>query len=461
MQHDAFRQQDVQSVEVLHCHKALPVRYGNIRDASQKLHEALCRYWCCEDAAHRGHCAKLCITTEAETEDEVQLDLAISCQEPALPGVSQYVSKQIPFTFTDAYARSLSEPPVWLYVQSRSVTASHDMPGTPSDALLRLKSSLPAEYESCSLATASGIKASADSAQQSPCRKRIKRVHFVDPAPVTYAQPIDSATTTAVYVEPNLCQEKDICRYLRQNSSSMNQSHPKHCVGYLETPQFYKHMFYLRQMQSVASRTRESNAVTVYSLFDIMRTKADDVFSIEDQLKLAYKTALAILQYNNTPWLRERWRLQDLKYFGSDDSFDDSAFKSLHLSSQISALTGPACTDMEGVQTSTEAIKDEVHFGINNVTLFFLGVALLEIAHWKPIEDQMRPVDRDNQIFAARRIASSRPSSLGSEYQRIAEKCLQCNFGFGTKLESKRLQTAVYNDVVCGLERLMLKEIDS
>ncbi|KAJ4333401.1 hypothetical protein N0V95_009427 [Ascochyta clinopodiicola] len=198
---------------------------------------------------------------------------------------------------------------------------------------------------------------------------------------------------------------------------------------------------------------------TVFSLFDMMRNDADEIMETDDQLKLAHKTALAMLQYNDTPWLSERWRLGDLNYFGSKGTFDETAFKSLHLSSQISApqKQAPIAVNMEGIQGPANAISEEMQYGINNVTLFFLGVALLEIAYWKPIEDQMKPSDRNNQIFAARRIASSRPSSLGPAYQKIAEKCLQCNFGFGTKLESKRLQTAVYNDVVCGLEKLLIE----
>ncbi|KZM18912.1 hypothetical protein ST47_g9943 [Ascochyta rabiei] len=303
-QHEAFRQQTTSVSETVVRHKVLPVHFDKIQEASQKLHEALCRSWCCDDAAHRGHYAKLCVAAEANA--EVQLDLAISCQEPS-------DNERNPLS---------SEPPLWLYVQSMT----------------------------------------------------------------------------------------------------------------------------------------DATVSTIYSLFDMMRKEADDTMETEDQLKLAHKTALAMLQYNDTPWLNERWRLGDLNYFRSKGAFDETAFNSLHLSSQIPAPQRPTpiAANMEGIQGPAKIISEKVQYGINNVTLFFLGVALLEIAYWKPIEDQMKPGDHNNQIYAARRIASSRPSSLGPAYQKIAEKCLQCNFGFGTKLESKRLQTAVYNDVVCGLENLLI-----
>jgi hypothetical protein len=62
-------------------HQALPERFQSIQSASQKLHEALCNAWCCDDPAHGGHYAKLCLDAEVHT--EVRLDLAISCHETA------------------------------------------------------------------------------------------------------------------------------------------------------------------------------------------------------------------------------------------------------------------------------------------------------------------------------------------------------------------------------------------
>jgi hypothetical protein len=57
----------------------VPKHYNTIQIAAKKLHEALCEAWCCDGAAHRSHYAKLCL--DARVQSEVQLDLAISCQE--------------------------------------------------------------------------------------------------------------------------------------------------------------------------------------------------------------------------------------------------------------------------------------------------------------------------------------------------------------------------------------------
>lgn len=67
--------------------RLIPHDLNSIQDASQKLHEALCGFWCCDDAARRSHYAKLCIDTQVKA--EVQLHLAISCQDLSSNGSSR------------------------------------------------------------------------------------------------------------------------------------------------------------------------------------------------------------------------------------------------------------------------------------------------------------------------------------------------------------------------------------
>jgi len=296
-------------------------------------------------------------------------------------------------------------------------------------------------------------KASSDLDQAGRCRKK-KRVQWVDTTDSTN-QTVDiiSPISHITLPEFNLCQTKNMCHYLKRNYGLCPSSASKDCLGYLETPcQMYKHKFYLRDRGMSTGAVQIPEQTTVYSIFDTMQCTSDEALEIGDQLELAHKAAVAILQYNDTPWLAERWRLSNMSYFGSRHVFDESALKTLHLSSQMSQPNAMSNTAvMEGVQTT---VSDELKYGINNTPLFFLGVALLEIAHWQPLEDSMRQQDDGNHIVTARRLANGR-SSLGPQYQRIVQKLLQCNFGYGTKLESKSLQTAVYNDVVCELEDMI------
>ncbi|CAO2651031.1 Nn.00g093280.m01.CDS01 [Neocucurbitaria sp. VM-36] len=429
LQISAF-QQTTRAAGTLVRHKTLPDRFQSIQNASQKLHEALCSAWCCDDLAHRGHYAKLCL--DAEVQNEVHLDLAISCHDNnGNGGLSR-------------------EPPIWLYVQSLSMTTPTCI-ATASEIVTDLRTALPVELLASTSTNSLKKKASSELTQPSTCKKlkkKPKRVHFVDAAIAPSPSPVPSADVTEL-IPPdfNLCQTKSICNYLQRNYRACART----CVGYLETPQMYKHMFFARRNSS-----KEIEHTTVYSIFDIMGQEADDFLDVQDQLKLAHKTALAILQYNGTPWMSERWRLAQMSYFGNKHSFDKTALKTLHLSSQISSPSQQTATAMDGIERLETGVSDEIRYGINNLPLFFLGVALLEIAHWTPLEEKMIARDANDQVYAARRLASGR-APLGPEYQKIAQKCLQCNFGFGTKLNSKGLQAAVYNDVVCELEGMIEK----
>jgi hypothetical protein len=312
-----------------------------------------------------------------------------------------------------------------------------------------LNASLPSELSKASSNTLKK-KASADLTVAPSCKKKkSKQVHFDNGAvPLQTIQPIVAAVAQSTSLGFNLCRTKNICRYLMCNYKAYESSLNQNCVGYLETPQLYRHMFFAKR--ATATKPQVS---TAYSIFDIMRQEADDVLEVEDQLKLAHKAAIAILQYNDTPWLSERWRLGQISYFGSRNNLDQTALRTLYLSSQLSSPLQVTTTAMDGVE-GTAGVSDEIRYGINNLPLFFLGVALLEIAHWQPLEKKMVARDCNDQVYAARRLACGR-APLGPEYQKIVQKCLQCNFGFGTKLNSEGLQAAVYNDVVCELEGML------
>ncbi|KAJ8114277.1 hypothetical protein OPT61_g3796 [Boeremia exigua] len=420
-----FQRQDYQKRGSGIQNKALPNGIGLIQNASHKLHEALCGAWCCDDPAHRGHDAKLCI--DAQVQAEVRLDLAISCYEPCLNGKT-----------------SASQG---VYEQQPNDTASSNGSDMPK----------PLEAMTSCAVNVLKKKASSNLQQQSSSRKKVKRVHFIDPPIVSVpVAKLPDFPPRALAPDINLDQEKNICKYLQKHRVS-GKGVAQRCIGYLESPQMYKHRFYFRNEEAASGRTPlETQSNNVYSVFDVMRHDADEALLVEDQLRLALKTALALLQFNDTPWLADRWRLRDLSYFGTGHTLDQTALKTLHLSSQISAPVPAAAINnaMDGVERVSDTVSDQVRYGINNTTLFFLGVALLEIAHWEPIEEKMTARDLNNEVFAARRLAAGR-APLGPQYQKIAEKCLQCNFGFGTKLSNKGLQTAVYNDVICELEDMI------
>lgn len=222
-------------------------------------------------------------------------------------------------------------------------------------------------------------------------------------------------------LELNLCQSKNICHYLQNSQCKYEARVEKHYVGYLETPSHCKYNFFTNKYPSQHEKKG-------YSMFDIMKEDPDEFLAVEDQLKLA----TSILQHNNTPWLADRWRSNNISHFGARNVLDQEALIRLHVSSQLSPPTKTCITStaMDGIQQTEHQAGDETRYGITNLPLFFLGVAPLEIAHWSPLEHKMVAREASDPVYTACRLASGR-ALLGPEYQKLAQKCLQCTFRVG------------------------------
>jgi hypothetical protein len=76
----ALKQSDHRPAGICIQQKPLPAKFCAVQLASRQLHTALKEAWSCDDAEQRDHYAKLCL--DAEVAEEVQLDIAISCQQP-------------------------------------------------------------------------------------------------------------------------------------------------------------------------------------------------------------------------------------------------------------------------------------------------------------------------------------------------------------------------------------------
>jgi hypothetical protein len=260
-------------------------------------------------------------------------------------------------------------------------------------------------------------------------------------------------------LKPDVREIRDICSHIEKIVGSPASCKSAECIGYLETPKAFKHLFYSNgrdRVGGVGGKIPEEEMITLKQLIESSDT-GHLLLDAASRLKLSHRIATTVLQYHSTPWLADQWRLKDLAFFGGKQ-LSDEALRTLHLTHSFtgkhqdmclpSALSGRAESDSEEI-SEPERMKFE--YGISNVPLFGLGIALLEIAHQKPLESM---IDEQDPIAAVRRLAaSSRP--LGSRHQRIVEQCLQCNFGMGTDLCNEDLQRGVYTDVICRLEEMV------
>lgn len=366
-----------------------------IRKATKALHQTLGDAWCCANATHAEHAAKLCL--QARVEDGVRLELALSC------------SKRAP----DFSMKSDDDPPLWLYV--RSIT---------------------------------------EISQKSPA------THTTLP-PACIGQTLNIHKKKKVRMQPGP-SSMTIGRDLRQSASFCDSlsmctclTLSEECLGYLESSddslKQLKHLFYHRCAQKPAAKTTALE-ISLPALLDQSRA-APGLLSVEDQLHLAYNLALSLLQLYSTPWLANDWRSRDIAIFQLTGQPLKEALSTAHVTT---AFRKPVDAQVPAPPASLESqgcSDEQIMYGVPNLTLFSLGIALLEIGHKQSLEGFRTPRDQ-NSIFTARRLAQ-RPSSLGQRYQMIAHRCLQCDFGCGSELDKEELRSAVYTDVVCQLGEML------
>ncbi|KAI1409939.1 hypothetical protein F5Y13DRAFT_78633 [Hypoxylon sp. FL1857] len=280
--------------------------------------------------------------------------------------------------------------------------------------------------------------------------KKIRRVRFSDDTghsseATSNLDPNSSAK--ASISAPNLCLSKDMCTQLC--SQSHTHSCLELCSGYLDAPDELRHQLYLvcDPGERISSKDLREPAV----LSGIFNRALHTSLSVPQQVRLALQLVEAVLQFQSTPWLQSFWGLQDLSYFPDGDDLA-SSLRTLHISTDLSteqSRSSKIDAIMTGVGESSEELEDaQLSSGIRNLTMYSLGVALLQIGRWTPLDP--------GNVVEIRKLAA-RDSHIGPKFQEITLKVLECDFGFGTDLRTQKLQAAIYDDVVCELESLLEK----
>ena len=175
----------------------------------------------------------------------------------------------------------------------------------------------------------------------------------------------------------------------------------------------------------------------------ISRPRASDL-SIIHQLQLALRIATAVLKFNATPWLSDFWTLKDLAFFSRNADLP-SSLQTLHFSIESAAIG--SAMDVDGHRPVSDELEEaRLLHGIQNATLYSLGVALLSIGWWNHLD----PYD----VLQVRRLAGTL-CPLGPRYHEVTKKVLECDFGYGKDIEKPKLQEAIYSDVLLELESMI------
>jgi hypothetical protein len=326
--------------------------------------------------------------------------------------------------------------------------------------------------------------------------KRDKRVRFAPLSPKVKSCSMMAAPIPPPQISvkslldsplPNFCIGRDLCSYVRRCSKRRLSSTDTY-IGYLQRTETCSHRVFYKQ-------NSETNAVvTLAQIFSSIsevepRQRHSKRMLQYESLRLARQLASAVLQFHATPILKESWRSEDVVFFGKTSLSilqpQHPDMKTPHLNVRVRNPLGKS--DAMGTTNSM------IH---TNPYTFGLGIVLLELAHQAPfrslclLEPNVSPSPSNSSerprspslspssphpppnspttpsllgshdtllddFSLATYLSQSLSTEMGVPYARMVRKCLNCDFGQGTRdLRDKVLQEAFYQDVVCELERL-------
>ena len=216
------------------------------------------------------------------------------------------------------------------------------------------------------------------------------------------------------------------------------------CAGFIREG-YYDHLLYLPPQPCGPEETTQSLAHIISSMSDDWPLSS---YSRVERIRLAKILAKAVLEYHDTPWLRESWRSEDVQFF-VESCKPLAALDAPHLSVRFSS-------------SSKSLTSGQSHPFAENSTLFGLATILLELDFEKPLSRMRQPSDvvesslQDTEFKTAVRLAKSTAPGLGPDFRKIIRKCLRCNFGIDeTDLtKSEDLKSKIHEDVICKLEDL-------
>jgi hypothetical protein len=194
----------------------------------------------------------------------------------------------------------------------------------------------------------------------------------------------------------------------------------------------------------------ETELVSVQQVLSLPR---DEVVDMIDQLKLARRVVNGVLHFQSTPWLMNNWTTKDLSFYGhnSSDDVSDGQFQTLHLTKIFDSMKDELMSEGSCLVDYNDDDNTETNkyvYGIQNMTLWRLGVALLEIGYWKEIDS--------SNVEQVRRLADSRARSkvMYPKYFQIARRCLDLASSFESDFKMRK-QEAVLAQTLDGLNKMI------
>lgn len=257
---------------------------------------------------------------------------------------------------------------------------------------------------------------------------------------------------------PDFCQQHDLCSHITKWSKT-TCGPTDACIGYLGREWPCSHRVLVTPQVTNKLETPTSLAQLISS--SVNRSHSSR-FLYVDSIRLAKQLASAILLFHATPMLSETWQSEDIVFYSTTSTPKRGRPKlnDPHLTVRITNTTTTTIYPPTLSETrQKKPLAYETH--IRNPYTYRLGVILLELACQAPLsklreeEDLLSgPKNASTDFEVANAISETLSTDMGIPFQKMVQKCLNCDFGSGTNLNDPGLQAAFHRDVVCELEDL-------
>jgi len=255
---------------------------------------------------------------------------------------------------------------------------------------------------------------------------------------------------------PDLAKTGIVCSQLILDSSFTCPGATQKSLGYLGIAKDLRFVLHAGvQNPRIDSDSLITRKIT--SLHDLLKLPVYDVISDQDRVELALILVKSALKYYSTPWWPDVYAMQHVFFFHAGEADLSASLDTLHLTTQLDCLPSSSMPISPSPSIvghgRSEALAEEAvkyameNHGIRNLTLYGLGVALLQIGLWDhvPWEDHVQV-----------RRKTARLSYLGLQYRNATKRLIDCDFGLATEnLHDTQLQAAIFDSIVGDLEALL------
>jgi hypothetical protein len=414
------------------------------------LYDTLEKNWTCQSGEHGSHIASVCCIEpdQIKTAQTVKFDVALAVEDDA-----SYERK--PMSFVSG--------PMWLEVEylddnkQNQITVIQAHKSQSFDALSTALTKL---------STSPVVVASSSTHNGQASGKNSRKVRFSvlqsqpnqghDPEiPVAGNPPAETGLL-------DLMVTADFCGHLHSQYKLCKSKH--YFLGYLDGNNQQK-LFIPPPERRLYNEPRTLSAIIAW----ISTASMHRSLPLPVALHIAGSLAASVLQFHSTPWLPERWKSDDVRFFSAGGLCVESELQLSHPNFQVHfpKPVDKALSQQSQMSDITLTDSEQTLLGcVRNELLFRLGIVLLEVGFsrsWPSLREEILTsktlhVSRRTDYHIAQKLCLILQNQWGSRYSRIIRKCLSCDFGLNEPQDdletSEELQAVFLVDVIVELQRL-------